>query len=114
MSSLRDVSKETIAPYIDECLRQSGLNPQIEYEYHKYGRMSEDPCWKCFLKCLAFKLEIVSSTGDVNIQRWIELFPHLNLPLAEKCSSFKEPDLYQKAYLMLKCVYDEFAAEYPE
>lgn len=113
MSYIRILSKGPVAPFVSECMRQSQLKPQIKEDFEKNGNMSDDPSWKCFLKCLAIKLEVFDSTGEVNVQRWADLFNHLDLPLAEKCSHFQEMDLCEKAYLMYKCVYDEYSKRYP-
>ncbi|KAF2893902.1 hypothetical protein ILUMI_12268 [Ignelater luminosus] len=113
MSYFRDLSKGAAAPFVNECMCQSHLNPQILDDFSKYGKIPHDPCWKCFLKCLGIKLEVLNSTGHVHVQKWADRFEHLDLSLAEKCSDFDVPDLCQKAYLMFNCVHDEYSKQYP-
>ncbi|KAF2893903.1 hypothetical protein ILUMI_12269 [Ignelater luminosus] len=112
MSYIRNLSKGPMAPYVTECLCQSHLNPQILEEYYKHGTLSDDACWKCYIKCILFKLDILSSTGDVNVQRWVDIFEYFERPLAEKCSNYEEPDLCQKAYLMVNCAYEGLSEQY--
>lgn len=112
MSHIRDVSKSAVAPYLNECMCQSGLKPHLLNGYIKYGEIPEEPCWKCFMRCIAFKLEVFSSTGEVNVQRWVDLFEYFDRSLAEKCSNFQELDLCEKAYLMHKCAYDELSKQF--
>lgn len=112
MSEIRNLSIGVVAPYVTECMGQSRSNPHILDDYIKYGTISDDPCWKCFLKCIGFKSKILSSNGDVDVQRWADTF-NIDVSAAKKCSNFEEPDLCQKSYLLLKYIYDELAKHFP-
>ncbi|KAF2893901.1 hypothetical protein ILUMI_12267 [Ignelater luminosus] len=113
MFHIRELSKKPMASHVSDCLYETGLNPKILDEYYMYGNISEDPCWKCYIRCISFRLRIINSAGDVNVQRWADHFEYFNYAEAEKCSKFDEPDLCHKAYLMLKCAHGELAKQYP-
>lgn len=75
--------------------------------------MSEDPCWKCFLQCTGLKLNIFSSDGDTDIKRVVQTFNYVDIPLVQKCASITAPDPCQRAYLFVKCNYDEVVKRFP-
>lgn len=92
---------------------QTGAKQVFLDEFYIYGKMPDDPCFKCMIKCVAFKLNVMTPEGDVDVKRWSDLFVYLDLPLAQKCSEIVEPDLCQKGYLMVKCVNDELSKQFP-
>lgn len=65
------------------------------------------------LRCFAFKRNTMSSTGEIDAQRVVDLLPYTNLRLVQNCTdNLVEPDLCQKTYLAVICVYDAVAEQY--
>lgn len=94
-------------------MRETSIKQEVIDDFYNYGEIPEDPCWKCFIKCFVFKLQILSPTGEVDSKKWAQTFHYIDLPLAQKCASIVEPDLCEKAHLLLKCDYDNLSKEYP-
>ncbi|KAF2893907.1 hypothetical protein ILUMI_12273 [Ignelater luminosus] len=113
MSYIRKQWIGPVAPYISECMCKTHVKPKILNNFYEKGKLSNDPGFKCQIKCYAIKLHFMSSTGEIDFERWSELFPYLDLKLAQKCSKIVEPLLCEKAYLCLKCVYESLSKQYP-
>lgn len=104
--------RQPVAAFQTECMCETGVKQEILDEFYKYRQMPDDPCFKCFLKCLGSKIQVYTSTGNLDVKRWSELFAYLTLPLAEKCANIVEPDVCQKAYLLVKCVNDALSEQF--
>ncbi|KAF2892736.1 hypothetical protein ILUMI_13436, partial [Ignelater luminosus] len=97
--------KGPIAPFITECLCQTHADLQLLEDFFTSGVLSNDPCFKCMLKCIETKLNILSPSGEVDAEAAVRIYPHLNLQLVKRCSDehAEELDLCQKVYLIEKC-----------
>ncbi|KAF2893905.1 hypothetical protein ILUMI_12271 [Ignelater luminosus] len=115
MTDVRNSWYGPLAPIRTQCFCQSHLHPQLSVDFYQYGTFSDDPCWKCLLKCYGLTLNIMSSAGQVDTQAWANQFPYVTPQIAQKCSNsiVSEPDLCEKAYLLVKCSYDTLAKQYP-
>ncbi|KAF2897017.1 hypothetical protein ILUMI_09160 [Ignelater luminosus] len=114
MSEIRRQWKEELyAPFITECLCESHVKPELVNDFFELGKISDDPCFKCNLKCYGFKTEVLNATGDININRLAERVFALDHPLARKCANITERDLCQKSYLAVTCIYEGLSERYP-
>ncbi|KAF2894205.1 hypothetical protein ILUMI_11969, partial [Ignelater luminosus] len=113
MMDIREAWGGAVAPFITQCNCQSHANPQTSAEFYKYGTFSDDPCWKCQMKCYLLMLNYMSPTGEVDVEMWAKS-PYITLKIAKKCiDNLVEPDLCMKAYKMIKCAYEELAKQCP-
>lgn len=113
MTDIHKLWKKPTAAYQTKCICQTGVQQDVVDEFYEHGRMPNDPCFKCFLSCLAINVQVVTpNTGDVNVERLAENFDHLDFQLVEKCSKFVEPDVCQKVYLVAKCINDEVSKRF--
>ncbi|KAF2892695.1 hypothetical protein ILUMI_13478 [Ignelater luminosus] len=102
MTDIHVLWRQPVAAYQTECMFQTGVKQGVVDEFYKHGKMPDCPCFKCFIHCLAWKVDaFTSTTADANVKHWSELFAYLDLPLAEKCSKVDEPDPCEKSYLMV-------------
>lgn len=114
MKEIRAKWREPVAHVIDGCASQSHVNPSAIEAFFENGAMPHNPAWKCFLRCAAFELQVLNSTGVVNVQKWSDTFEHLELPLAQQCANqVKETDLCELAFQLLDCVHDDLGKKHP-
>ncbi|KAF2888738.1 hypothetical protein ILUMI_17435, partial [Ignelater luminosus] len=111
LSDIRNSWKGPVEPFITECLSETHANPQLVEDFFKNGVLSDDPCFKCALKCVEMKLNVMSPTGEVDAQQAVRIYPHISLQLVQRCAdeNAQESDLCHKMYLIEKCVYDGVA-----
>ncbi|KAF2888277.1 hypothetical protein ILUMI_17896 [Ignelater luminosus] len=73
-----------------------------------------NPAWECYIKCAPVEIEMLNSTlGEVNVQKAVDTYDYLELPLAQKCAQNNEPDLCEKSFRMLRYVHDNLGNQYP-
>ncbi|KAF2902272.1 hypothetical protein ILUMI_03910 [Ignelater luminosus] len=96
------------------CMCQTGAKQSIIDDfYDQMKQIPDDPCWKCLLHCNGVSLGAFSVTGEIDVQKWADVFDYIDIPLAQKCAAIADPDPCQRAYLVVKCVDDHLTAEYP-
>ncbi|KAF2889135.1 hypothetical protein ILUMI_17038, partial [Ignelater luminosus] len=106
--------KPPVQKFEKECMLETGLEQYVLNEFYESPDIPDNYHFKCQLKCYGMKLGILSSTGDINVEKWVDLFDYMNVALAEKCVQMvKEEDLCEKSYLLVKCVNDELSKQYP-
>ncbi|KAF2892737.1 hypothetical protein ILUMI_13437 [Ignelater luminosus] len=110
LSDIRKSWKGPEAPFMTECVRETHANPQLLVDFFENGILSDDPYFKCLIKCIQIKLNVMSSSGEVDAQAAVSIYPHLSLQLVQKCTkNLVEPDLCHRTYLIAKCVNDALA-----
>ncbi|KAF2893904.1 hypothetical protein ILUMI_12270 [Ignelater luminosus] len=114
MTDVRNAWYGPLAPIKTQCFCQSHSDPQLSVDFYKYGTLSNDPCFKCQLKCYGLTLGIMTPSGQIDAQAWSNLLPYVTPQIAQNCSNSiaSEPDLCEKAYLLVKCSYDALAQQY--
>ncbi|KAF2889033.1 hypothetical protein ILUMI_17140 [Ignelater luminosus] len=110
---IRSLWKERMIHNTGECMSQSHVNPRVVEEFFEYGYMPHSPAWKCYLECCGRELGILSRLGDVNVQKWVDIFSYVDLPLAQECVKIEEQDVCEKAYMLLECALGELTKLYP-
>ncbi|KAF2904594.1 hypothetical protein ILUMI_01592 [Ignelater luminosus] len=102
ISEIRNGWRRAIAPFEDECIHETGVKAELIDDFYTYGKMSDDPCWRCFLQCVNVKLQVSTSTGEVNVKQVSETFDYVDLSIVEKCNKISELDPCKKTHLFVK------------
>ncbi|KAF2902274.1 hypothetical protein ILUMI_03912 [Ignelater luminosus] len=113
MSDVRKLWRRAVAPVMSECICETGVKQETVDGYYNDGILPDDPAFGCFLRCAGLKLQIFSSTGDVDIQRLVDTFDYVDTALVRKCTSTCRKDACQSAYLLLKCFDNELSKRFP-
>ncbi|KAK4873369.1 hypothetical protein RN001_015398 [Aquatica leii] len=102
-TSYLDKRPSMFLPYASECMCETGVDPKKAYDYIYHLKFSNDPCFKCFVKCTLVKIGFYTSDGKVS-----ELVSQLNAQELtqddfNKCNN-TNPDLCERLYKVSKCV----------
>ncbi|KAF2886587.1 hypothetical protein ILUMI_19586 [Ignelater luminosus] len=111
MSYVRNLWKGRIAGIEGECVDKSGVKQELIDEFFKYGTLSDDPCFKCFIQCINFKLGFMNAAGDIDAKSMAKAIDFVDLSIAQKCTGIVEPNPCQKAYLVAKCIYSDVSKQ---
>ncbi|KAF2897016.1 hypothetical protein ILUMI_09159 [Ignelater luminosus] len=112
MKDIRNLWKAAAMPALEHCTSQALVDPRVVEEFFEHGRMPNDPAWKCYLKCVGLELGTLSPTGEINAQKAVEIFKHVDVALVEKCDPKDEPDLCEKTFQALNCGLNELSSQY--
>ncbi|KAF2892696.1 hypothetical protein ILUMI_13479 [Ignelater luminosus] len=92
--------KKLVQPYTPECIDQS--TQQLLDNFWNHGEVSDNAGFKCALKCIATKLDILSSEGNINISN-VQKFHGVTEEVARLCAQTTEVDPCQIIYNLIGC-----------
>lgn len=113
MKYIRNLWKEPILKVLEKCTSQSVDDPRAVEAFFEHGHIPHGPAWKCYIECCGRALGILSRTGDVDVDKWVEVFPYIDLPLAQECARIEESDVCEKAHMLVECAHGDLATLYP-
>ncbi|KAF5269918.1 hypothetical protein FQR65_LT05717 [Abscondita terminalis] len=97
---------KTSTPYYSTCMCETGVDQTKAINLLGKLELPEDPCVKCFGKCLMVRVGIMSSDGTIIPKAWAEI-AGVPLQISQKCyndtSTFL--DSCEKAYAFGKCMF---------
>ncbi|KAF5269917.1 hypothetical protein FQR65_LT05716 [Abscondita terminalis] len=89
-----------------ECLCATGADIIKGPNILKKLEYPNDPCLKCFMKCLEMKVDLILSDGTIMPETWVLKVAGVTLEIAYKCTNetIHMLDACEKSYEMSKCV----------
>ncbi|KAF5287966.1 hypothetical protein FQR65_LT12143 [Abscondita terminalis] len=95
--------------YADECIEESGINPMVKTTIFKDRLLLDIEHMPCFLKCLFEKYQILSNTGDIDVDIWVTVVKHLDHDLADLClqRNAGESEICTKIHHIVQCLAEE-------
>ncbi|KAK4877452.1 hypothetical protein RN001_009958 [Aquatica leii] len=94
-------------PIRTACICESGVNPTIALKSVLNTEVPNNPCLKCFFKCLAIKLNFMeATTGDFLKYELLRQVEGMTTEIFDKCNDKikSEEDLCKKAFNMYMCL----------
>ncbi|KAK4879404.1 hypothetical protein RN001_007550 [Aquatica leii] len=97
------------APYADECILETGANPEMARKMFENHKLVDEEHIRCYFKCLSLKGKVMSEDGAFIPEALIKLFIHITPDIAYNCVAkfANEEDLCKKAYLVALCITEE-------
>ncbi|KAF5277081.1 hypothetical protein FQA39_LY06319 [Lamprigera yunnana] len=111
---MRESWIQLAVPVFNLCICDSGVNPTVAYKSIMFTEVPNDPCLKCFYRCLAVKLKIMDAiTGEFMEEQILRQVQGITPALFKKCNDKvkDEVDLCKKAFEGYMCIIH--AAEQP-
>nr|WKF45138.1 odorant-binding protein 5 [Podabrus annulatus] len=84
----------------EACIKESHVNKDLVNKFVENKELSDDQHFKCYLKCLLEKVNVLSNTGDLNRELAEELTGKGEL---EKCRIERKENPCDTAVLFVKC-----------
>ncbi|KAF5269912.1 hypothetical protein FQR65_LT05711 [Abscondita terminalis] len=94
------------APYNTECICASGADATKAINVLTKLEYPNDPCVKCFLKCIQIKMGLMQSGGTIVPEAWVNVVAGVTTEIAIKCTNESSGvlDACQKAYDWAICL----------
>ncbi|KAF5279785.1 hypothetical protein FQR65_LT03316 [Abscondita terminalis] len=89
------------------CICESNAKPSDAYKLLMLTQVTNDPCLKCFIKCLKIKLNLMdATTGNLIEKEFIRQIEGVTPEIFKKCNEKvrEEIDLCEKSFGMFLCV----------
>ncbi|KAK4873071.1 hypothetical protein RN001_015100 [Aquatica leii] len=104
-TSFIELRKQVIAPFISECMCSTKVDPFLIDDWYNKGIFVNNPCFKCFVKCIGQKINFMNSDGSYRNNEIIKSY-HASLELARNCTLkvTNVTDLCEKGYIHAQCV----------
>ncbi|KAF5269919.1 hypothetical protein FQR65_LT05718 [Abscondita terminalis] len=104
---------EISKPYYSSCMCATGADQTRAINFLGKLEFTEDPCLKCFAKCIMLKLGIMTSNGVIIPEIWAEVTAS-PLEFVKKCTneSSSVPDECEKTFVFGKCLLTLIDANY--
>ncbi|KAK4877036.1 hypothetical protein RN001_009542 [Aquatica leii] len=100
---------QVASPYYSKCICASGAD--ITAAENILGKLiyPNDPCLKCFTKCIEVELGLMLSDGTVVPEAWVRQVAAITPEIAEKCvnNTIDISDTCEKAYDYSQCLVEE-------
>ncbi|XP_030747910.1 uncharacterized protein LOC115876314 [Sitophilus oryzae] len=93
----------------DTCVGETGAKEDA-ITNAKSGTFSEDPNFKCYIKCLLDQMAIVDEEGTIDVEAMIAVLPEEfqdSAPAIRKCDTQRGADACDTVWLTHKCYYRE-------
>ncbi|KAK4881342.1 hypothetical protein RN001_004661 [Aquatica leii] len=99
-----------LRPYVSECLCAYQEEPIFAENWIEQIKFVDQPCFKCFIRCVAIKVGYAFSDGTANIPVIFQKIPYITMDIINNCNSItkNELDLCEKAYKYSKCIINAF------
>ncbi|KAF5271046.1 hypothetical protein FQR65_LT00465 [Abscondita terminalis] len=85
-----DHQVRVFGPHMSKCMCATGVDSSQATNWINKNQFSNDPCFKCFLNCLALSIGILDSQGNYYRDKLIETVPELNQTAVDYCVSQSE------------------------
>ncbi|KAF5307625.1 hypothetical protein FQR65_LT06781 [Abscondita terminalis] len=101
----RELREKVMSPYLNECMCAIDVNEVLVQRWFLYAEFPNDPCFKCFLKCVGTKVGFIDENGIFSVETVIRTY-HAPPELVKKCSEdYKDIlDTCEAAYKLAYCV----------
>ncbi|KAK4885608.1 hypothetical protein RN001_001879 [Aquatica leii] len=96
---------KVISVYINECMCATGVNNVMVQKWRDRGEFTNDPCFKCFVRCVAIKVGFVDSMGSFSCNTMIKKL-EVTPEIVNKCvgDNNKVVDLCEQVYKIEFCI----------
>ncbi|KAF5282733.1 hypothetical protein FQR65_LT02730 [Abscondita terminalis] len=103
--TLAIAGKIMIEPFISECICATGVNPSFVISMLTNLDFPNDACFKCFLKCLANKLNLLNPDGTLYVSAFLKIVPGASAAINVACTNqtIKILDLCEKIWTYTRC-----------
>ncbi|KAF5281428.1 hypothetical protein FQR65_LT14699 [Abscondita terminalis] len=93
-------------PFASECICSSGVDPAKAYGYIYDFKYPEDPCFKCFVKCMLTKVGFFASDGEPVRNPALDPTTQITQRAHDICTNETNNivDLCDKVYKHSKCI----------
>ncbi|KAF5269913.1 hypothetical protein FQR65_LT05712 [Abscondita terminalis] len=97
---IRDRWIRDTSPYNSECICATGAETTAAVNVLKELKFPNDPCLKCFIKCIQIKMGLMRSDGTIVPGAWVNVVAGVTTEIAIKCTNESSSvlDACQKAY----------------
>lgn len=96
---------ETMQPYYELCKQEAG-SEELQYtNFIENGDTSDSPNFKCFLKCIAVKLQFLNDKGKFDTKKVSDTMKGVTSEMSTDCHSMakNKGDLCEQTYLYAQC-----------
>ncbi|KAF5269979.1 hypothetical protein FQR65_LT05778 [Abscondita terminalis] len=92
--------------YMSKCICATDVNQAYAYDWLNNYKLVNDPCFKCFLNCMAISVGIIDSQGNYYEDVLFKILPNLNKTAVDLCGdlSANERDPCQKNFEITRCI----------
>ncbi|KAK4873078.1 hypothetical protein RN001_015107 [Aquatica leii] len=95
--------------YQSECICATGVNPVAVNKWLFNYEFPEDACLKCFIACIAKRLDLLNPDGSVNYEKNIQMIkyiPGTNAEITNNCTreTINITDICEKSFKYSYCV----------
>ncbi|KAF5290631.1 hypothetical protein FQR65_LT01921 [Abscondita terminalis] len=108
-----ELRQNIIEPPITECMCLTKVDPALVKNWFDSGVYASDPCFKCFLSCVAQKINVMDSAGKYDDEAIASKYG-VPIELVKNCTAqvANQTDLCQKTYVHVKCVVGTLLKQY--
>nr|WGC54903.1 odorant-binding protein 2 [Psyttalia incisi] len=108
--------EEMTAGFRQQCVTDTGLNPDILTKMDNGGDVSDDGAFKCYIKCIMNLIGAVSDKG-IDLEKLVAVVPadvqQLAKDLLDKCKDIEAiTDTCESSYQFVKCFHDNFPEKF--
>ncbi|KAB0805519.1 hypothetical protein PPYR_02489 [Photinus pyralis] len=102
---IRRAWEEEDAPFLDECAKETNVDPQIPKKMYKDLHFPNEESFHCYVWCLYNRQNALTPDGkDIEVEV-LAMHPYVGLELAQRCveEAKNETDICLKTYVATVC-----------
>ncbi|KAF5307624.1 hypothetical protein FQR65_LT06780 [Abscondita terminalis] len=100
-----ELRENVMSPYINECICATKVKEILVQKWFTLGEFTNDPCLKCFVKCMSIKVGFIDEMGTPSVNTAVTKY-HAPPELIKKCIDNNKNilDICEKSYRIGQCV----------
>ncbi|KAB0794106.1 hypothetical protein PPYR_13726 [Photinus pyralis] len=108
-SEVIDGWEALVAPYLDECVRITEVDPDVPRTIFRNNHLPNETTFHCFLHCVFHKQGMITSENLLDQTRMLEGIPSLTAELAQTCIEGTKggKELCKRIYDLVGCILND-------